>query len=917
LAQKDKALALPQSPKLDWVQNKGQWHPELLFRLSQPHFEMQVQANSINYYFVNTQQLHPQFGHHAQRHQEDSALNYHAVQLKFLGAQNAKGKILKAKNYYHNYYQGNNPAKWAHKVPVAAEIALEQIYQGINLHLISKENKLKYEYHLEPNANLKQLQIEVNGANRIYLEYGDLYIETSLETIKESRPIAWQYINGMQHSVQIEYQLKGNIISFIPSANYNPKYSLIIDPEIVFLTYSGTTADNFGCTATYGENGTLYAAGITTDATDIPNGKYPVTAGAFQLNYAGGGISEGELGLSQFPCDITYSKYSSDGLTLLYATYLGGGNNEIPHSLVIDKSNNLLVLGNTYSSNFPVTSSAFDTSHNGRHDIIVSKFSPSGALLASTYLGGNANDGINNNGITNYFFGDSYRGDIISDDNDNIYIISFTQSANFPTTLNAYQDTLKGFQDGAIVKFTPNLSSLSWSTYLGGSGVDAFYSIDFSNSNHILLCGGTNSADFPMKPNAFQSTYGGGSCDGIIVSLANTGANIIDATFYGTDQYDQIISLENDADDIIYVVGQSRGTIPVSAGKFNNPNSHQFISSLNQDLTAKRWSTVFGSGRNQIDLTINAFLVDDCKRIYVSSWGGRTATKIDGSNSSTVGLTVTPDAFQTKTDGSDFYLMLLNKEADGLLYATYLGGNNPDNSGDHVDGGTSRFDKKGVVYQSMCASCPNGGSPFSDLKTYPSNVYAPINLSPRCSNAALKFDFRIENAAFSWEADTCNSIFRFKNETPGTFNFFWQFPDGDTSYAENPEKYIAPEFYGDTIMLIVEFGTNCADTAIGFVVLPDSLSKLDIPNVFTPNGDGINDDFRIGGAIGQCQDAEVWIYNRWGQLVFEDKVSYFRWNGLNQDNYQVPEGVYFYIIRTKKTVETEWQDLHGTVTVIR
>jgi hypothetical protein len=52
-------------------------------------------------------------------------------------------------------------------------------------------------------------------------------------------------------------------------------------------------------------------------------------------------------------------------------------------------------------------------------------------------------------------------------------------------------------------------------------------------------------------------------------------------------------------------------------------------------------------------------------------------------------------------------------------------------------------------------------------------------------------------------------------------------------------------------------------------------------------------------------------------LVFEDKVSNFRWNGLNQDNYQVPEGVYFYIIRTKKTVETEWQDLHGTVTVIR
>ncbi|MDP3927800.1 MAG: gliding motility-associated C-terminal domain-containing protein [Bacteroidota bacterium] len=901
----------------EWVENKGQWQADIYFRCRQHALDLQIGQDYVSYYFFDETQLNRLHQHgpiKANPLPQDTSLSVYALTYQFLNASKTKAILENPKPHYYNFYLGNNPQFWAHKARASNYVGLQNLYPGIQLKIKSPNNTLKYEFWLEPNADYTLIKYNIQGAKNIYTEYGDLFIETPKGTLREQRPFAYQIIDNKRVQVQVDFKVTGNQISFMVEPNYNKSYPLVIDPEIVFLTYSGSTQDNFGCSATPGENGTLYAAGTTTgDPTSL--GRYPATANAFQINYAGGGVAEGE-GLGFFPCDITFSKYSSDGKTLLYASYLGGANNEVPHSMVIDKDANLILMGNTYSNNFPVSSNAYDPSHNGRHDIILSKFDKDGLLVGSTYLGGSGNDGINTNGVTQYFFADSYRGDVITDVTGNIYVASFTQSADYPTTPNCIQNNLKGLQDGAIFKINPQLSNLIWSTFLGGDGVDAFYSIDLDNNQNIFLSGGTNSTDIAGTIGSQNPNFLGGEADGIIMEIDNNGQNIIRSTYYGTNNYDQIISLERDRDNLIYVVGQSKGSMPVSPGVYNNPNAHQFIACLNPDLKSTVWSTVFGSGRNQIDLTINAFLVDECKRIYVSSWGGRRATKTDNTPSSTIGIPTTTDAFQTKTDGSDFYLLLLNKNASSLLYATFIGGDNPDNSGDHVDGGTSRFDKQGIVYQSMCASCPSGTNPFSDLKTTP-GVYAPTNVSPRCSNAALKFDFRIENAGFEWTADTCASEFTFKNTTINASNFFWTFPDGESSYEENPRKKILPEYYGDTIRLIVEFGTNCADTAYGFVSLPDSLEYPNVPNIFSPNNDGLNDFFRIEGVLEQCNKTDIYVYNRWGQLYFEDHVSYFRWDGKNEAGIEAPEGVYFYILKTENLITGKKRNLHGTLTLVR
>ena len=143
-------------------------------------------------------------------------------------------------------------------------------------------------------------------------------------------------------------------------------------------------------------------------------------------------------------------------------------------------------------------------------------------------------------------------------------------------------------------------------------------------------------------------------------------------------------------------------------------------------------STVFGSGSQSPDISPTAFLVDVCNRIYISGWGGLTNSVPYGGGGNTSGLIITNDAIQSSTDSSDFYILIMEEDASSLTFATFYGGNI---SAEHVDGGTSRFDKKGVVYQSVCAGCQGN----SDFPTTP-NAYSVTNNSFGCNNAVFKFN---------------------------------------------------------------------------------------------------------------------------------------------------------------------------------
>src|SRR5665213_1861309 len=224
--------------------------------------------------------------------------------------------------------------------------------------------------------------------------------------------------------------------------------------------------------------------------------------------------------------------------------------------------------------------------------------------------------------------------------------------------------------------------------------------------------------------------------DGYVSHLNAAGSSLLQSSYIGTSGYDQAYFVQLDQSSNVYLFGQTAGAYPVTGGVYSNPNGGQFIHKLNPTLSATIYSTVFGSGGNTPNISPAAFLVDTCENVYTSGWGGQCIPY--GSTGTTFGMPVTANAFQQTTDGCDFYFFVLKKNAASLWYASFFGG--VGGSDEHVDGGTSRFDKRGVIYQSVCAGC--GGT-----NNFPTTVgaWSQTNNSFNCNNAVIKLDFQLVN----------------------------------------------------------------------------------------------------------------------------------------------------------------------------
>ncbi len=787
-------------PGNGFIENKNQWPCEIDFLADIPGGQMAIQAGRFNYFFLDYQRIDEL---HESTHagfkevynaRENVEIEGRKVSVSFLGSNpNAIPVFSKKSKVYYNYFFGSNADTWASQVYAYREISYPEIYDGIDLKLYTLGNSIKYDLIISSGSDPKKIQIEYAGSESLQLSAGDLVIDAKLAEIIEKKPIAFQWINGEKKFIAAEYQLIEDRVSFNFPAGYDPCYELTIDPLLIFSTYSGSQADNWGSTATPGENGNVYSSGVTNHFVGQTfSGTFPATAGAFQVNY--GGLY-----------DIAILKYDSTGQDLLYASYLGGTDSESPHSLVMNDNEELLVLGTTSSIDFPTTVGAYDQSYNevgggqvlhvvsysNGSDIFVAKISKDGSqLLASTFLGGPSPDGLSpSTGTLAMNYGDQLRGDIIADANGDVYISSVTSSTTFPVS-NSFGLAYKGGgTDAIIVKLSNDLSQMLWSTYLGGAGEDAAYTIKFDSQGKLWVAGGTSSPDFPTTSMVYQTTYGG-NVDGWIANLENDGSAISTITYTGTTSYDQIYFLDLNDNDEVYVYGQTAGNIPVTPGVYSNPNSGQFLQKFSHDLTSLKMSTVFGTGRGAPDISPTAFLVNDCNNIYMTGWGGLVNNNINKPllvGSSTNGLPITPDAFQSTTSGSDFYFIVLTDDATEFLYGTFLGGNQ---SKTHVDGGTSRFDKGGIVYHAVCSGCnvanPAGQS-TSDFPTTP-NAWSNSNNSLNCNNAAFKFDLsslraRIVTNSLELNQPGLSNLclpekIVFQNKSTGGQFYEWDFGDG-------------------------------------------------------------------------------------------------------------------------------------------
>jgi hypothetical protein len=788
--------------RLRFIQNKGQWSKEIDFQAQVSGGRVGVSSRGFSILLLDMEALEHRHlaGHEsineATGRPSDEGVSGHYFKINLLGSNpDSKPEVANQLDGHYNYFLGNDTCQWASHALAFATIIYPEVYAGIDFRVSSVGNNLKYDFIVKPGANPEQIKIEYEGVDGIENQNDDLEIRTTVGVLNEQKPYTYQLINQDRQTVASRYRLHDNVVSFTFPDNYDECRELVIDPLLIFSTYSGSTADNWGSTATPGEHGALYSAGVTNQDS---GGAFPATVGAFQT------FNRGSF-------DMAVIKYDSAGTRFLYATHLGGLNNDSPESLVVDKTTgDLLVLGISSSPDYPTSANAYDKTFNGgttifnrvlntedQWDIVVTRLSSDGGtLVGSTFLGGSGNDGLNlpkqSGGPLVVNYGDEMRGDIITDDAGNVYLSSVTASSDFPV-VGGFDNTFNGGNtDGLVVKMAPDLSSIIWSSYLGGSGFDAAYSIQFDHDNNIVLAGGTTSANFPATAGSYQPAFKG-IVDGWIARVAADGSAIVNATFTGTNSFDQVYFIDLDSNGDIFCYGQTAGHMPITSGVYRNANSGQFLQKFSSDLTTLGFSTVFGSSSNNGLVTPNisptAFLVNDCNNIYMAGWGGfvNSSPQTGFWQSTTNGMPVTSDAFQKTTSGSDFYFMVLNGDATTLVYATYLGGSS---SKTHVDGGTSRFDKYGIVYHAVCSGCSFGnesGGSSSDFPTTP-NAHSRFNRSFNCNNAAFKFDltslranFETNNTALTMPGfnNVCypDSIV-FENHSTGGKTITWDFDDG-------------------------------------------------------------------------------------------------------------------------------------------
>jgi uncharacterized protein (TIGR03437 family) len=387
---------------------------------------------------------------------------------------------------------------------------------------------------------------------------------------------------------------------------------------------------------------------------------------------------------------------------VVFSTYFGSANNEAGHGIALDGAGNIYIAGYSSSDNLPVSVNAVQPAYGGNTaafqtgDGFVAKFSPSGSLLAMTYLGGAKDD---------------FATALAVDSAGNVYVTGYTNSTDFPVTANAYQkhmageggNTLFTFGDAFITKLNSSLSQMVYSTYLGGTQDEGAGAIAIDSSGNAYVAGITLSLDFPVTAGVFQRGFHGSggqpntdygvpafiTGDAFITKLSADGSQLVFSTYLGGSLDDAATAIAVDSGGNVYVAGYTISTdFPTTAhalqrvyagaevqNEFYNLGD-AFIAKLNPTGTALLYSTYLGG---EGDDAVSAIAVDSAGNLYAT--GATTSTNFP----------VTAGAFQTKYAGpaidlyaerivGDAFVVKLKPDGTGLVYSTYLGGSMDDHA---------------------------------------------------------------------------------------------------------------------------------------------------------------------------------------------------------------------------------------------
>lgn len=541
-----------------------------------------------------------------------------------------------------NYIIGRDPAKWHTNLPTFARVRYRNLYPGVDAVFYGRDGEIEYDLRAAPGADIKKIRIALTGAESLRVaQNGDLVLRMKNGQVRQRRPNAYQEIAGQRRRVSAHYLIHSDRTIGYEVTGWDRNATLVIDPRLSYSTYIGGTVDDSVNSVAVDQFGRAYATGSTTFGFPTKN--------AFQGNQVG--------------IDAFVTKFFATGAGLIYSTFLGGSGRDVGAAIAVDRFGSVYVAGQTFSTDFPVTSGAFQRTNHGVGDAFVTKLNPSGSSLAySTFLGGNTIDEV-----TGLALDSAHR----------VYITGTTCSPDFPLR-NAFQSTTNNvgcfldngvlFSNGFVTRLNASGTNVDYSTYLRGSVRDRAAGIAVDGTFHAYVTGATASADFPTTSGAFQRTLRG-EINAFVTKFSADGRSLVYSTLLGgsgapqTFSGDQGRAIAVDSSNRAYVTGGTTSpNFPVTPGAFQRTirgTTNAFVTKLQIDGAGLIYSTFLGG---HFSTQGNSIAVDSFGRAHVAGFTTSDDFPLIG-------------AIQTHIGGAeDAFVTKLFATGGGLIYSTFLGG---------------------------------------------------------------------------------------------------------------------------------------------------------------------------------------------------------------------------------------------------
>ncbi|MCU0798464.1 MAG: PKD domain-containing protein [Candidatus Thermoplasmatota archaeon] len=573
----------------------------------------------------------------------------HVISLTFEGANGVLPTGEDRLGWNNNYFYGNDPEGWRTDVGNYQTAVYYGLYNGVDLRYYFSEEGMKYDLILAPGVDPSVIKVSVDGAMDLRVDERILTIDLDGEhKVTDSDLKSW-YNDGSAQPIRSSFVKLDQKTYGFKLSNYDQMRGAVIDPVYYSTLVDGSTTSTtcYGRGVGVGSDGCAVMAGYTSDTA------FCVTTGAYRTSNQGG-------------TDCVAAKLNYAGTALVYATYLGGSSTEIPYAAAVDVNGNAYLTGYTGSSNFPVTSGAYDTTYTTTCTYVAKINAAGNGLGYATYIGDS---------------GYGYTIDV--DSSGQAYVSGYTSDTNYPTTSNAYDRSHNGGADAPVVKLNAAGSSLLYSSFFGGGNSDYGYDITCDNSGYVYLTGYTYNdtstfVNLPTTTGAYDRTHNG-YYDAYAAKF-NTGSSgtssLVFSTFLGCSDYDYGYGIDFDNSGNVYVSGYTYYVttgpfFPITSGAFQTTHKggsyDLFITKFNSGATGLVYSTFIGGSGT-----------DYCY------WGTLKVSKTNGyaylsGYDYSSDFPTTSDALQrTISTTPDAYFLNLSASGSTMNYCTFLGGSSTD-----------------------------------------------------------------------------------------------------------------------------------------------------------------------------------------------------------------------------------------------